>query len=855
MKKSSLALLLAVLVLLTGILVGTAVTASAEDEYTSGASVYGSNGAFRKHYDTFAEALSYCYGQASATADQLIIKLYEDIELTADFTFATGKLGEIDGQGHTIYFDSEFLKAEVGTTANAVALVSISSGKAIFRNVNFVGQDMDWSGKAEDAVSFGAGANQAGGAFYIGSGAHVEFIGCSLKHFYGSTRTSAIYLGNMASTAETYNVEVGLWLEDTVITDNHALISASGSSANAVSIPQNWNPAKQGSSVHILGNTVVENNYDMNGNASANIWVARANTIQSSSLIVDPGFTGRVGVVSATVENVVDTNRGSVFFVTNEDGDVASGTVFAVTPATSLVVPTGEVASFEDVYSGYWATTSTTSNVTMTVLDATGTKELFAYTTTLTGGVALPTWATWSDGENTVTTHASLTNKAYTGKVTANTGVLYSKDNGATWTYGADVYAALSSAKTVVEVLGDVALTANVGVGYHYDMTFDFNGYTVTRNDPSYLIKAEGISSGSAMVRLVIKNAIFDGQNDGGATILALYKTHHICEVDNVIFRNFNGAGLIDMIQNTTVYKDVNIESYTGTSKAAILVNGGSTALLEGNTQIYNKGDETMNYINGYYGSACCGVNGTFTGQVIFNAWGYQANRPTFYQSDRNETDAPGTLTANCAVAEGAKILGKIYCTNTTEWVAYNNNGTLCWTQVGKALDTTNVQAADYDPETNTLTAVGWAYKNANGDVVATSVAVADVYDYFIADVGGAAEAVVDGDTPIFGDLAYVIAAAAGGQTVEVLKDVTGINNLTISKSITLDGNGKTLTWRTSPDPTAEASNDAYMIKVSVSGALLKDVVLHGGAAEKAVWDGPLAPIVVGAASLPCLVR
>ena len=160
MKKSSLALLLAVLVLLTGILVGTAVTAAAE-EYESGASVYSSTGAFRRHFETFDDALSYCYGQASATADQLIIKLHENIEFSKDFSFATAKLGEIDGNGHTIYFDSEFLKAETATGANGVALITIGSGKAVFRNINFVGQDMDWDGDTANAVHFGAGANQA----------------------------------------------------------------------------------------------------------------------------------------------------------------------------------------------------------------------------------------------------------------------------------------------------------------------------------------------------------------------------------------------------------------------------------------------------------------------------------------------------------------------------------------------------------------------------------------------------------------------------------------------------------------------------------------------------------------------
>ena len=190
-------------------------------------------------------------------------------------------------------------------------------------------------------------------------------------------------------------------------------------------------------------------------------------------------------------------------------------------------------------------------------------------------------------------------------------------------------------------------------------------------------------------------------------------------------------------------------------------------------------------------------------------------------------------------MAEGAKVIGKIYSANQAGWVAYDNCGTLTWTKVGQALDLSKLDPVSYDAETNTLTGNGWFYNDANGNAVPTSVIVADVYDYFLADVDAEA---VNPTTLVFGDLATVIGAATAGQTVEILKDVRGVHSITISKAITIDGNGHTLTMYIAEDPEAEANKNFFMMKNTVSGVVYKNIIFHGGAAEKAVWDGALAP-------------
>lgn len=853
MKKSSLALLMAVLVLLTAVLVGSMVTASAE-EVTYEAAVFANEDAADPLFTgTLVQAL------ANVGKDgKSVIKLYNDVELTTTITLRG--FAKLDGQNKTIYIDESLLVAGNNSF--------IKGEDVTVANTNFVGQDKSWDGSVDTMRAFGqntSGATRLCGAILVSQTGKFVMENCTMQYFKTNGRGSCIAFNSLHGLPnDLYYENMGIWLKDTTITNNYSVGDSAGVNANAVYMMQSQTLTHFGPKVHVSGNTVIENNYDKNGAATANVYVAQYSNNTSSVLVVEEDFTGRVGLTTTSIGPTVDQPRGCVFFKGasydaegnyNRAGEIFASSTHWATAKNEALVKFNETSAYEGNW-GYVTATKpvVTNTVVLTVMDAKGTTEIMKLTQNLADGAALPTWADFGATKHTAGT------LAYTGRVASTTEALLSTDGGNTWTIGTVKQAWTTASYTDVEVCGDYVLTEQINAGYTCKATFDFNGFTVTRSANTYYFKSHGTSGGIGM-SWTIKNANFDGKIGGeittnGNQMFNIAYSHTKVTFDHCTFTDFvttsgtnsNGysraAAISVGYRSAVVLKDVvmnNCQGYEGAVTMYGAVDNAAEANLnmgavyvEGNTQIANTESTTKQRINAYAPGAVVAVSGTFTGNVEVNTYGVANNQPTFGKA--SSTNWAGTdVVKKCAVPEGAKILGKIFIGKT---FAYNNNGTLCWINPNAALDATNVTAVTYDADANKLSGKVWHY-NDGTKYVPTTNAVAGYYDYLIKDVE--AEAVINVAPLVYGDLATVIGKATAGQTVEVLKDVNGIRNISISKAIILDGNGHTLTWYIAEDPAAEADSAAFMFKATTSGIVYKDILFHGGAAEKGVWAGALA--------------
>ncbi len=928
-KKSSLAFLLAVLVLLTGILVGTAVTAAAEEaepEYE--AALFNVNGAAvtwdpdgdsvkTPIQGTLEEVIKSVY-QHSSTANYRLV-LYKDAEIE-EAGLIIKPIAEFDGQGHTVYIDDS-----INVEATTHFFNITHQGTTVFKNINFVGQDMDWDGKVETMKTFGK-TNASNGAIYVPQTAHFEMQNCTMTAFRTLGRAACVYFnqnktitsntGVVTHDATVYNSNLGVWLKDTQLVGNYAGSEMldnnvmKNTEGYTVFIP-NSGVGYWGDKLHISGNTVIKDNYhNITGAPTANVYLnyTSGTMIESSLMVVEEDFTGLVGMNAPGGMNRDEAKgrRGCVFFVGDSYdsagkyarpgaifvGAGAEGKIWcspqgATTNTFMHMVPEDETTPWGCylITAGISANYSVlTDTVKLTVMDASGEKELFTGEMAIKNGaiLSLPTWATWTDAKwgTASKTHANGTD--YIGKLTTTDALVLASADGKTWTKveavaDDEATADTDESKTAfrvaigtkaykyVEVTGDLCLTESVGFAYYADMIVDFNGYTVTRANKNIYINAQG-TSGGAYMDITIRNGIFDGTitaEDGttsvptdGMTLLRANTIYNTYTIEDCTFKNFdtreettasaNGGNLwisrgAVLAGNSGTFTLKNVKSVNCNGRDAAFYFTGVKVYIEGDTQIFNGTNDTKNIMYLYNTNSTLGLTGTFTGRVVTDTSSTTGANDPVCVKGTDLTAAAGY----CTIPEGAQVLGKISHARSTALYAYNNQGVLCWTMVGSALPAYGSTPLAYDAENNKiLDGSTWFYVNANGEEVATTVSVANVYEYGIkAIVAPDAEAVIDGATLTYGNLADVIAAASAGQIVEVLKDVTGVHNLNITKPITIDGNGKTLTWRLSPDPVAEENINSYMIRLGANGIVLKNIVFHGGAAEVGVWDGPLTPL------------
>ncbi len=876
-KKSSFCLLLATLMLLVALLVGTAVSASAE-EVDYEATLYNENGTVRST-GTLTELLSSSAQMFDGLKGKIV--LHKDAELTSAVTVRLGRIVEIDGQGHTVYI-AEALNTSATTKFITVSSDSKVTDTVIFRNIKFNGQKMGWDGT--NPLYFAASGSTSGAITVTGANVHFEMIDCRMENFYTNGMTICL---STALHSATYYPNGGIYLKNTVITNNHSARTGDGYSAAAIRLAQYGAPAEgaYGSKIHVFGNTQVVGNYNGDNQNRANIAVQQSKTDAegyfngSTVVIVEEDFTGEIHLSKANHGNLAgSTNRRAlVFFRGNSydaDGDyIRRGIVYGYDWTAYAEPIKGELVNFcddDETIRGSWITTPKTPTApksTSSLIVIANGKELFTYSVKLAHGGALPAWATWSNGKNTVTTHTFET-KTYTGTVAESTEALLSYDGGKNWIIGTvkQGWTARNPANTAalqytnVEVCRDYVLAETISAGYNCSATFDFNGFTVTRLAETYQFHAQGTNNNHYM-SMTIKNANFEGKIGetipaDGKPMFNLVYAERTVSFENCTFSNFksttNSASVINIAyRGFARLKDVvmtNCEGKNGTisisgacADATVENPNMGGVYVEGNTQIANTADTTNQIVYAYNLASFVGVSGTFTGNVQVSTNGISDNMPTFCKA--SSTAYAGTdIEERLRVPEGAKILGKIFVSN---YIAYNNNGYLCWIRPGIELDTTHVVAPTYNAENNTLSGgKGWYYNTgAEGAAdVYTTKAVTGVYNYFLKD-GIETDAVINASTLIYGDLATVLASASAGQTVEILRDVKGLANLSIPNSCTVDGNGKTLTVYVGEEsPTLDGGGKWYLIKTLASGVTLKDLNISGGAAQKGIWAGALSP-------------
>lgn len=895
MKKSSLALLLAVLVLLTCILVGTAITASAEDTATEPeyeATIYRSNGTVWDYGD-FEDLVNRSavagFGQ-SATGMKL--ELHKDIELTAAVNIQC--ITTFEGNGHTIYISEDL---NVSST-NYFFQVS-HKGLTVFQNINFVGQSKAWwdgGKKVEEMKAFGVAGGTYGAIWLSDGGRQFEMQNCTMTAFRTLGQAACIYYNAVNSTHRSEYSADGLYLIDTAIVGNYAVGNTAGKNSAAIQLPSV--AGVFGNRLHVSGNTIVKDNDDSAGSpANVNLYVyhgASTNdaTNACSALVVKADFTGLVDIIYGGwgTKNICSGHvffEGESYATANKQGVVTvneaanyyslQGTeTYRNFVAGDDTTPFGCFVTPYATYATNWSTLTDTT-VKLSVMDAGGKTEGFSYNVSLKNGDLLPTWATWTDSRYGTASIIHANGADYIGVIKADTArVFASKDNGTTW----EIYDKLTSdvlldPYTHVEVLGNYKLSLSSGNAIYFgrdsaktvrkdsNVVLDFNGFTVTRATEYIHFEAEATTETAQNLTITVKNANFDGGLSDATTGYGLFyvangnKSTVNVTIEDCTFKDFNISSsekqsnyLLDGYSNSVIcvmnrsdltLKNVKMENCVGPRAAVYAYSSneaaGAAIYLEGGTTIV-KGTETGgngNVISIYTTYSALGVSDTFTGSVAVLTNTTGDNKPVYGNTKNSPSEV---VTARCYVAEGAEIKGKISSTDNI-YFAYNKNGTLCWMSPGGTLDTTNVVPLSYDEETNTLSGAAWYYNDGEKDV-ATTVAVTGQYVYFIKEVD--ADAVINGGSLVYGDLKTVLEAAAAGQTVEILRDVTGVKDITISNAITVDGNGKTLTWAVA---SGDETGEHFMIKSTNStvGVVYKDIVFHGGAAEKGVWEKSLAPV------------
>jgi len=502
MKKSSLALLMAMLVLLTAVLVSGMVMASAEDAVDYEAAVFKADGT-QVNTGSFADMIAWTHATANNAGWPYELKLYKDVTIELSDALFSGvtfeieghKLTKIDGQGHTIKLGTTILEKS-RSVEYFVFDCWTHGGTVTFKDIVF-------DGGCDKTTNYWGKVGTYGAPIQARTYMAVVLDGCTMQNFYSMSRTLCINVAARAEVAE----NAGLYLKDTKIVGNEILYDYAGPGANAIGV-MHLATLKQDVeyNIYVSGNTVVKDNYDVtesnrpgypNANICLEAYVAAYGT--AVSLVVEDDFTGEVGVVLKAQEELAvgdATTRGDVFFEGESydaNGDYARyGKVFVYlrpTSASTYVKKYVEPANGDSVAfankNGNWGsllvdTPSTVlDTVTFTVKDSTN-ADLITYTEKLSVGDALPTWATWSDGEATTTTHTAGT-KAYTTTLSADVQALTFANDEKTVTYAGTLAECVANAtdKAIIKLYTDMTLTTYLDVYGNKISKIDGQNHTV----------------------------------------------------------------------------------------------------------------------------------------------------------------------------------------------------------------------------------------------------------------------------------------------------------------------------------------------------------------------------------------
>ncbi len=472
MKKSSLALLLTLLMLLSAITVGASLFAASAEDDGPEATLTSPNTALSNGEKTMSGNFVDLVAEANKTlgaSSMATLELHKDVELTAPITLRGGRIGTYEGNGHTIYFAAEAMHTGQYLIQFETGTVQTNGNTTTFRNLNFSGQAKDW--KLGDVPATFGTANQGGAAFGLHPFQHITFKNCRIENFYSYNQASVFYY----TTTTITNATRGLFLEDTVITNNHALGNTAGNNAAVMRTRNGGAKAETDTlylaQIYVSGSTYVYDNYDMNGK-QANLNLLRAQDIAGhgnadNRLYVAENFTGKVGLVGEDVlpqEGINRNTSANIFF----QGSEGKG---ELDPRVGKVI----------------CVTGTTSQATR---------------------YAIPSATADTNGNYPVE------------KVVQCSGYRYKMYGETEWTYSTDADANIAAAITkatggdsaddnVIELLGDVTLKNNNNITTAVRVTVNGNGHTV--KSTSHGSGAPQIWLNVAGCRVVFNDMVVDG--------------------------------------------------------------------------------------------------------------------------------------------------------------------------------------------------------------------------------------------------------------------------------------------------------------------------------------------------------
>ncbi len=569
MKKSSLALLLAVVMLLSAVTMGSALFAvSAEETEAEATLTYGDN----EEHGTLTALANKVVSDSTITG--ATITLNKDVEVTEILKIRVGGIEKIEGNGNTISFAASLLTS-VNTFLIKFPDGATSDAKVTFENVNFSGQPSTWK-IGDEMKSFGAGGT-ATAAMEFYAQMHLTLKNCRMENFKANGAASCFYYQSPAFVATN---DRGLFLEDTVITGNYALKGTYGENATVLRT-RNGNTTAElpyAAFVYLKGNTIIENNYDKDGDPYANLYLARSSRgtydqYADNQLIVDESFTGRVGLTgedyisknSASTVQSAYTIPSNIYFENYQGGaDERVGKIFCVSGGTKKIVFPSDDTSRAD----------TASNIRAAAFrfKKSGDTSWTYYTTpTLTSSIlsGMTTGSAASDNVIQLVADVALERSLLNAKVfftlNGNGHTVLCSDSGAPVisinTTGSDV------------VFNNVVFDGNV---------------KVTEGDDGYLDFTH-ISDGSTAQTYI-------GSGDGG--FIRTYSSGITLRMNNVEIKNFvmaraandqNGAALHLRDGSTAYFNNVNIhDCYSNGGGPVIYVRRSDS---NGSAKLYLSGD------------------------------------------------------------------------------------------------------------------------------------------------------------------------------------------------------------------------------------------------------------------------
>ncbi len=619
-------------------------------------------------------------------------------------------------------------------------------------------------------------------------------------------------------------------------------------------------PISATGNVYLAGNCTFENNYSIKYDSTnkCHKMVARGDVAHHSDSAVNLYF--EAGYTSETPLVVNNRNDKDDIVAYAAEG-VSSDVLTNPNPATSSLTANRIGAANEDGYTSLvWG--NAVYSVTFTVKDSEN-NEVVSFVAQLEDGVALPTLGcVWNGDENLTTFNKAVT--SYVGVLGENVKAIADADSDGIFDSYSNDPATLIAAGGHIELLADFTPTAQITMTK--STYIDGNGYTITRaaGTTGVLIEVKKVDTFES---ITFTNVNFNGGNieaESSFINVVSNKLGQTIIFDNCQVTGCKSSAYASFLLVTGVYdvylKDVIV---TGSSAAQGVIRAGyyngteigfTRFWLAGGTKIFNDTGETTNII--YGNGATLSVSEDFTGHVEYSpkngtneTEGTAIQRPT-------PADPTKEFVLPAEVAEGAKITGTIKHASK-ELYAYNNKGVLTWGVKGATMcefdhgdgevimENRAYAAGDKLPTPfkvvdKVLYAGHWEDENGTSvDVVTAGVSTYKaVYD---AEASTTIEAYVLGVA--CGDLVDVVANAADGATVEVLRDVYAAKTITVTTNLTINGNSHFVafgnTQRNEKNERVGSFDGTHLMEIKTQGitVAINDLTFEGGAAVENKWD------------------